>query len=317
MKQHRLINGFTNLYPVWTIAVAVFALFKPSALNWFSGNWVIGALAFVMLNMGFTLTLGDFKRLIQMPGCIAVGFTLHYTIMPISGWAVAHWLKLDPQLAVGLILVASCPCGTASNLMTYLARGNIALSVCLTMISTLLAFVMTPLWCQKLAGQYVPVDAWAMSLSTLKMVVAPVLIGAVLNWLLPRIVKAIAPYTQVMAVVAFLFVTGSIVAVNAASVIANAAVLTVAASLLHVMGFGLGYGAARVFRYPLDIARTLSIEVGMQNGGLAAVLAKTNIPLMPAAAVPAVFSAVVQTIFGSIIATWWRLHPVDKTQPPV
>jgi len=311
MKLHlRLSNWFTNLYPVWTIAMAVFALIRPSALNWFSGDYVIGALAFVMLNMGFTLTLADFRRLGQMPGCIAVGFTLHYTIMPLSGWAVAHWLKLDPQFAVGLILVASCPCGTASNLMTYLARGNLALSVCLTMVSTLLAFVMTPLWCQKLAGQYVPVDAWAMSMSTLKMVVAPVITGALCNWCFPRVVGAIAQYTQVLAVIAFLFVTGSIVSQNAAAVIAHAGLLAVAALVLHVMGFGLGYGMARLFRYPLDIARTLSIEVGMQNGGLAAVLARTNIPLMPMAAVPAVFSALIQTLVGSTVATWWRMHPV-------
>ena len=312
MKKHQLINGFTNLYPVWTIAVAVFSLWKPGALNWFNGNYVIGALAFVMLNMGFTLKAADFRRLGQMPGCVAVGFTLHYTIMPLSGWAVAHWLKIDPQFAVGLILVASCPCGTASNLMTYLARGNLALSVCLTMISTLLAFIMTPLWCEKLAGQYVPVDAWAMSLSTLKMVVVPVLLGALLNWGFPLAVAAVSSYTQVLAVIAFLFVTGNIVATNAEAVVAHAGILAIAASLLHVMGFGLGYSAARLFRYPLDIARTLSIEVGMQNGGLAAVLAKNNIPLMPMAAVPAVFSAVVQTVFGSVIATWWRLHPVEK-----
>ena len=312
MKHHQLINWFTNLYPLWTILVAIYALIMPSTLTWFTGDYVIAALAFVMLNMGFTLKLEDFRRLMKMPGCIAVGFTLHYTIMPISGWAVAHWLKLDPQFAVGLILVASCPCGTASNLMTYLARGNLALSVCLTMISTLLAFVMTPLWCQKLAGQYVPVDAWDMSMKTLKMVVLPVFIGAVLNGLIPRIVKAISEYTQVLAVLAFLCVTGSIVSTNAAQVIANAGLLFIAASILHVMGFGLGYFMARLFGYPRDIARTLSIEVGMQNGGLAAVLAKTNITSMPLAPVPTVFSAVVQTIVGSIIATWWRLHPVDK-----
>ncbi len=315
MKKMRLGEWFTNLYPVWTIGIAIFALIKPSALNWFSGNWVIGALAFVMLNMGFTLTLADFRRLGQMPGCIAVGFVLHYTIMPLSGWLVAHWLKLEPQFAVGLILVASCPCGTASNLMTYLARGNLALSVCLTMISTILAFVMTPLWCEKLAGQYVPVDAWAMSLSTLKMVVAPVLCGAFFNWLSPKAIKVISRFSQVLAVIAFLFVTGSIVAQNAPAVIAHAGLLAIAASLLHVMGFGLGYWTARLFRYPLDIARTLSIEVGMQNGGLAAVLAKTNIPLMPLAAVPAVFSAFIQTLVGGTIATWWRMRPVEKTQP--
>lgn len=311
---HRFIAWFTNLYPVWTIGVAVLALIKPSSLVWFN-PYVVAALGFVMLNMGLTLSVRDFERLGRMPGSVAVGFTLHYTIMPLSGWLVAHWLKLDPQFAVGLILVASCPCGTASNLMTYLARGNLALSVCLTMVSTLLAFVMTPLWCQKLAGHYVPVHAVDMSISTLKMVVGPVLAGVFINWRIPTVVSRIVPWSQVMSVIAFLFVTGSIVAKDADAVRANAGLLAVAALLLHVLGFGLGYGAARLFGYPLNIARTLSIEVGMQNGGLAAALARNNISSMSLAAVPAVFSAFIQTLVGSIIATWWRLHPVPKEDP--
>ncbi len=312
MKSHKFSSWFTSLYPVWTIGIVIFALLKPSVLGWFSGTYVIAALAFVMLNMGLTLTVDDFRRLGRMPGCVAVGFTLHYTIMPFSGWAVAHLLHLPPQFAVGLILVASCPCGTASNLMTYLARGNLALSVCLTMISTLLAFIMTPLWCQKLAGQYTPVDAWQMSLYTLKMVVVPVVCGVFLNWVFPKTVARVSHYTQPLAVVAFLFVSGSIVSQSAAQVMANAGVLLLATTLLHVMGFGLGYWSARLFRYPLDVARTLSIEVGMQNGGLAAVLAKTNIPSMPLSPVPAVFSSIIQTLVGGTIATWWRLRPVEN-----
>ena len=197
--------------------------------------------------------------------------------------------------------------------MTYLARGNLALSVCLTMISTMLAFIMTPLWCQKLAGHYVPVNAIDMSLSTLKIVVVPVLAGGVVNYVAPALVRVIKPWGQVTAVIAFLFVTGAIVAKDASSVIANAGILIIAATLLHVMGFGLGYGSARLFRYPKNIARTLSIEVGMQNGGLAAALARSNISAMPLAAVPAVFSSVLQNVVGGIVATWWRMNPVkDK-----
>lgn len=309
----RGLTWFTNLYPLWTIAVSVLALFKPATLVWFN-PYVVIALGFVMLNMGLTLSVKDLKSLRKMPGSVAVGFILHYTIMPISGWLVAHWLKLDPQFAVGLILVASCPCGTASNLMTYLARGNLALSVSLTMISTLLAFIMTPLWCQLLAGQYVPVRAADMSISTLKMVLVPVLLGVLINWRAPTLVRRVAPFGQVLAVIAFLFVTGSIVAKDAEAVRANVGLLATATALLHVLGFGLGYSAARLLGYPLNIARTLSIEVGMQNGGLAAALARNNIPSMSLAAVPAVFSALIQTLIGSVIATWWRLHPVEKTE---
>jgi BASS family bile acid:Na+ symporter len=308
----RAISWFTNLYPVWTIAVSGLALANPALLVWFN-PYIVVALGFVMLNMGLTLSVKDFNSVGKMPGSVAVGFILHYTIMPLSGWFVAHWLKLDPQFAVGLILVASCPCGTASNLMTYLARGNLALSVCLTMISTMLAFVMTPLWCQKLAGQYVPVSALAMSISTLKMVVVPVLGGVILNWSAPKVVARVVPWGQFLAVLTFLFVTGSIVAKDAEAVKANAGVLAAAALLLHVLGFGLGYGAARLLGYPLNIARTLSIEVGMQNGGLAAALARNNISSMSLAAVPAVFSALIQTLVGSVIATWWRLHPVEES----
>lgn len=302
-------SWFTDLYLLWLIAFAVIALLKPEWLIWFRGQWVVWALTLVMLGMGLTLTIEDFRRLFRMPGSLALGFLAHYTIMPLSGWMLARVLHLDAGFAVGLILVASCPSGTASNVISFLARANVALAVMVTLTSTLLAFVMTPLWCKTLAGTYVPVDAVKLCLSTLQVAVAPVLIGVFCNWRFPGAVARVSRFGPVVSVLAILFITGGIVAQNTDAIIANAGKLALAAVLLHVMGFGIGFSLAKRLKYADDIARTISIEVGMQNGGLAAVLARENFPMQPLAAVPAVFSAIVQNIVGSIMASFWRAHP--------
>ena len=229
--------------------------------------------------------------------------------MPLSGWLLARVLDLDAGFAVGLILVASCPSGTASNVISFLARANVALAVMVTLTSTLLAFVMTPLWCKTLAGAYVPVDAVKLCLSMLQVAVAPVLIGVFCNWRFPKQVATLARFGPVVSVLAIMFITGGIVAANADAIIANAGKLSLAAVLLHVLGLGVGYAVAKTLRYSEDVARTISIEVGMQNGGLAAVLARQNFPSQPMAAVPAVFSAIVQNIVGSIVASYWRARP--------
>lgn len=308
------IKWFTKLYPVWIIGSSVLGLVKPEALNWFSGPWVVWGLAIVMVGMGLTLTLDDFRQLFRMPRWLALGFVAHYTIMPLSGWLISRVLQLEPGLAVGLILVASCPSGTASNVICFLARANVALAVMITLTSTLMAFVMTPLWTQTLAGRYVPVDGWQLSLTTLQVVVLPVLIGVFCNWRFPKTVAKIAPYGPLISVAALIFIAGSIVAQGADAVMANAGKLLVAALLLHLMGFLFGYLVARLLRYPVQVARTVAIEVGMQNGGMAAVLARKNFP-DPMTAVPAVFSSVVQTVVGSLVAGWWRARPVAGATP--
>ncbi len=319
----RFLAWFTNLYPVWLIAAAGVALWQPPSFVWFSGQWIVWALTIVMLGMGFTLSVDDFRRLFRMPGSLALGFLAHYTIMPLTGWALARSLGLESGFAVGLILVASCPSGTASNVVSYLARADVALAVAVTLTSTLLAFIMTPLWCQVLAGHYVPVDALGLGRSTLQAVVLPVLIGVFCNWRFPRGVARIARFGPIVSVVAIVFITGGIVAQNATAVITNAGRLALAALLLHVLGFALGYAVSRLLRYPALVARTVSIEVGMQNGGMAAMLAKKNFPMEPLAAVPAVFSAIVQNLVGSVVAAYWRVRPVpatlaeEKMPPPV
>jgi len=315
-SMQQLLSKFTSLYPLWLVSAATVALVKPEIFAWFTGPWITWAIGTVMLGMGLTLSVEDFKRLARAPGALALGFVAHYTIMPVTGWLLGRVLNLEAGMAVGLILVASCPSGTASNVVCFLAKADVALAVSVTLTSTLFAFVTTPLWCQLLAGHYVPVDAVGLCLSTLKAVVAPVLIGVLCNWKFPRVVAAAARIGPSASVLAIVLITAGIVAQNATAVLANFGKLALGAVLLHVFGFILGYAVARLLGHSDRTARTVSIEVGMQNGGMAAMLAKKNFPTEPLAAVPAVFSGVVQNILGSIIAAWCKRHPVDEPAPP-
>jgi len=305
----RYLNWFTTLYPVWLVGLAVIAFFNPEAMLWFDKNWIFWSLAASMLAMGLTIDLADFARIGKMPGSVALGFACQYTVMPLIGWLIAILLRLDTGMTVGIILVASCPGGMASNVIAYLARANVALSVALTLASTMVAFFFTPMWTSTLAGQKVPVDALGMSISALKLTVAPVLLGVLIRWKLPKTADQIGTFGPSFAVLAFTLVTGGIVAASADQIATNFGSLALAAILLHVAGFTVGYAVTKVLRYPDSIARTVSIEVGMQNGGLAAALARQHFAAMPLAAAAAVFSGVIQNIIGAIVAAWWKRKP--------
>ncbi|MES2739040.1 MAG: bile acid:sodium symporter family protein [Verrucomicrobiota bacterium] len=307
-----LVNRFTSLYPFWLIGTAIVAFVWPPTMAWFSGQWIIWALTTVMLGMGITLTTTDFRNLLKMPSSVALGFLAQYTIMPLAGWGIAHLMNLDRGFSIGLILVAACPGGTASNMITYLARANVALSVVITLVSTLLAFVMTPLWCEMLIGTYIPVDAIGLCLTTLQAVVVPVIIGVFLNWKFPQTVARVAWLGPLLSVIAICFITGGIVAQSADAMAANAGKLTAAVLLLHILGFILGHVVSKALGYSEVVARTVSIEVGMQNGGMAAMLAKKHFTAEPLSAVPAVFSALMQNVLGALLAAWWRARPVPK-----
>ena len=302
----RFFDWFNNLYPIWLVSLSVVSFLKPAVMLWFGPSWIFWSLALSMLGMGLTLSLEDFKGIARMPGSVALGFVAQYTIMPLAGWATARLLGLEPGLAVGIILVASCPGGMASNMISYLARANVALSVVLTLFSTLLAFFFTPMWTSSLAGQYVPVDAWGLCKSALQLTIAPVLLGVLIRWKMPRTAQHIGLAGPTIAVLAFVCVTGGIVAASADSIAQNFAVLALAAFILHIIGFGLGYLVPKLLRYPESVARTVSIEVGMQNGGMAASLARLHFSSMPLAAAAGVFSGVIQNIIGGIVAAFWK-----------
>jgi BASS family bile acid:Na+ symporter len=305
----RFLDWFNNLYPVWLVSLAVIAYLRPQTMLWFDRPWIFWSLALSMLGMGLTLNPSDFKSVGRMPGCVVLGFVAQYTVMPLTGWLLAKVLRLDSGMAVGMILVASCPGGMASNMISYLARANVALSVVLTMCSTMLAFVFTPMWTTLLAGTYVPVDAWGLCLSALQLTVAPVALGVLIRWKLPRMADRVGACGPTFAVVAFVLVSGGIVAASANEIAAHFGTLAFAAFALHVTGFGMGYVIPKTLRYPESVARTVSIEVGMQNGGMAAALARQHFAAMPLAATVGVFSAVMQNILGGIAASWWKRRP--------
>jgi bile acid:Na+ symporter, BASS family len=314
IDMQQFLNGFTKLYPVWLVGTALLAFFWPPSMLWFSGQWIVWALSLSMLGMGLTLSPKDFQGILKMPGSVTLGFVCQYTVMPLIGWGIAKALQLEPGFAVGLILVASCPGGMASNMISFLARANLALSVVLTMVSTMMAFIATPLWTSALAGQYVPVDAVGLCLSTLQAVIAPIVIGVLCNWKFPKTVARVSPFGPAVAVLALSLITGGIVAASAPKIAENFGTLVLATFALHVIGFAIGYLVPRLLKYPEQVSRTVSIEVGMQNGGMAAMLAKLHFASQPLAAVPAVFSGVMQNILGGLLASWWHGRPTAESQ---
>jgi BASS family bile acid:Na+ symporter len=267
-----------------------------------------------MLGMGLTLSVDDCKRVLKMPRAVAIGFAAQYLIMPFLGWSIAHLLKLETPFAVGLILVACCPGGTASNVVNFLARANVALSVLMTACSTIGAIVMTPLLTKWLAGQYVPVDALGLFVSTLQIVLAPVVIGVALNRYAPRLVKFVLPGAPLISVLAIVLICASIIGSSAEPLKQSAGVLLLAVFLLHAGGFWLGYLFSRLLRCDELTSRTISVEVGMQNSGLGAALARAHFPALPLAALPCAISATFHSVIGSMLAGYWRMRPVDS--PP-
>ena len=301
----RLLPHLINAFPLWVLAFSLNALIHPPWFTWFAGPLIVGALAVIMLGMGLTLTFEDFRRMARNPRPVAFGFCAQFLVMPALGWSIATMLRLDTPFAVGLILVSCCPGGTASNLVAFLARGDVALSVVMTTCTTIAAVIMTPLLTHLLAGQLVQVDAWGLLWSTAQVVLLPVTAGVVLNQLFPRTIARITPAAPLASVLACAMIIGSIVGQSSATIRTSGGLLLLGVVLLHSGGFALGYFASRLVRYSPRIARTLSIEVGMQNSGLGVVLARGHFP-DPLTAVPGAISAVCHSIIGSLLAGVWR-----------
>ena len=308
----KILDWFINLYAVWIVLAFILGFYFPEVFMWFTkGHWMTGAMAVVMLGMGVTLNISDFKEIIKMPKTITLAAICQYTIMPLLGWLIAKVMQLPLEFAVGLILFSCCPGGTASNLIAYIGRANVALSILMTAFSTILAIIMTPLLTQLLAGQMVPVDGWGILLNVIEVVLLPVALGVFIKYKYPNIVKKMGQTGPVISTWAIVFISGGIIAPAVLEgkeiLVQNMDKVFISTFLLHSMAFVAGYFVAKLFGYDSKIARTVSIETGMQNGGLAAILAKNNFQmLMPFVSIPAVFGSVVQTIIGGVLATYWR-----------
>ena len=301
----RALARATDLFPVWVVAGGLIGLAHPPWVTWFRGELIVWGLAGIMLGMGITLGPDDFRAAFRRPRAVGFGVLAQYGIMPLLGWTVATALGLETPLAVGLILVASCPGGTASNVVTYLARGDVALSILMTTASTLGAVVMTPLLTSWLAGRYVPVDGWGLVRSTAQVVLLPVLAGVGLNAFFPRVVRFAHPAAPLVSVLFVALIVASILAESAHQLRGSAGRLLVAVLALHGGGFGLGYLLSHAMGHPRRVSRTVSIEVGMQNSGLAVVLSRLHF-MNPLTALPGALSAIVHCVLGSALAAVWR-----------
>lgn len=316
----RLLNLLANLFPIWVLVCCLVALWRPTAFAWF-GPCLVPGLGVIMLGMGITLSAGDFAKVLRTPRPIVLGFAAQFSIMPLLGWAIAMAFDLPTELAVGLILVSCCPGGTASNVVTYIARANLALSLLMTMCSTFGAIVLTPLLTKWLVGERLPVDGWGLFASTVQVVLLPVLAGLALHHLMPKLVEKVTPVAPLVSVVVIALICAYVIGKNSELVLEHGTQLLAAVATLHAGGFALGYAAARLFGYEELTRRTVSIEVGMQNSGLGTVLATQHFTNpttgLCLAAVPCAISATMHSLIGSALAVWWRGRlPVEETSRP-
>ena len=257
----------------------------------------------IMLGMGMTLRAADFAIVARRPWALLLGVAAQYVVMPGVAWLLTQALSLPAAVAAGVVLVGAAPGGTAYNVMVYLAKGDTALSVAMTSVSTLLAPLLTPLLVLWLAGEYLPVDAGGLFTSIVQIVLVPVLLGLVLRLVVPRLVERVLPALPLVSVVGITAVVVVVVAGSADTITSVGLVVVLAVVLHNGLGLALGYGIARVTGMDVSARRAISIEVGMQNSGLAAGLATVH--FSPAAALPAAVFSVWHNVSGSLLAGYW------------
>ncbi|MCW2132561.1 bile acid:sodium symporter family protein [Arthrobacter sp. VKM Ac-2550] len=310
IREDRAATIAVTLFPILILAGGVVAFLFPSAFTGW-GALVTPALGIIMFGMGLTLTPPDFALIAKRPIPVVLGVIAQFVIMPLLGLLISMALGLPPALAAGVILVGCCPGGTASNVVSYLAKGDVALSVAMTSVSTLLAPLLTPVLTLWLANQYMPVDAASMAGSIVQIVLIPVVLGLVARFFLPGIVAKALPLLPWVSVLAITYVVIAVVSGSAAAIAAAGLLVFIAVVLHNGLGYALGYGAACLFKLPISSRRTTAIEVGMQNSGLAAGLAAQH--LTPESALPAAIFSVWHNVSGALIAAFWRRRDAAKS----
>jgi BASS family bile acid:Na+ symporter len=291
-----------TLFPLGAIAISIFAVFFPNNLSQM-GDAIVPLLGIVMFGMGMTLTFDDFKRVFTKPKLIGLGVSLQYILMPLIAWVLSLILQLPLPLMAGLVLVGSCPGGTASNVICYLARGDVALSITLTSVATLLAVIFTPIMTWLYIGQKIPVSIIAMMISIFMIIIIPVSLGVLFNIYFGDTLVRVKRTFPFISVLAIIIIIGIIVARNQPQ-LPQLAVPVILAVILH-NSFGLlsGYLLPKFLGFDKKICRTLAIEIGMQNSGLGVALADKF--FIATAALPGAIFSIWHNISGALLAAFW------------
>ena len=304
-----ILNSINRLFPLWAIVFSALAYLYPEGFVPFKAA-IVPLLALIMFCMGLTLSGADFKRVLSQPKIIALGVSLQFLLMPVLAFIIAKVLQLPPQLAAGLILVGCCSGGTASNVICFLAKANVALSITLTMLSTLLGLFLTPLLSSFYIDATITVDTFSMFISILKMVIAPVIAGIILHQFLPKAVQRCEPLLPTLSIAAIVFIIAIVVALNQTRLADLSLLILIAVVLHNTLGLATAYTLSRLLGLDETDCRTIAIEVGMQNSGLAVALAMKY--LTAAAALPAALFSIWHNIMGSLLASFWQQRSTDK-----
>ena len=302
----RICHYISEYMGILVLAAALLALAFPTALQQVRPmviNYLLGA---VMFGMGLTLNLQDFKIVFSRPKDVIIGCLAQFTIMPLLAWALASLFRLDEALALGVVLVGCCPGGTASNVITYLAKGDLALSVGMTGVSTVLAPFLTPLLTWALAGKSVDVDVASMFLSILWVVILPIVLGLLVKWLWPKMTEKATDYLPAFSSIAIAMIVAIVIAANAGKLLAGGLIIVVVVMLHNICGLSMGYLIGRLLGLSEPKKRAISIEVGMQNSGLASSLATIHFAAYPLATIPGAIFSVWHNLSGAAVAYLYR-----------
>ena len=310
MNSLKLVCNFIARWMgILVLLVAILSLAVPASFKWIDTWWINPLLGIIMFGMGLTLSPNDFKVVLSRPKDILIGCLAQFTVMPSLAWLLASAFSLPKELALGVILVGCCPGGTASNVITYLAKGDLALSVGMTATSTLLAPLLTPLLVWLLAGTMVDIDTVGMLQSIVYVVIAPIIGGLLCQRFLPRTTKSLTPFLPAFSSLVIAITVGVVVSHNADRLMAGGMLVVFVVMLHNLLGFSIGFLIGRLLRLSVPKRIAVSIEVGMQNSGLASSLAVLHFAAYPLATIPGAIFSVWHNISGAIAAKLYQKMP--------
>lgn len=298
----RICDFISRYMGVVVLLTAVVALLLPDTFQWVDAIYINPLLGVVMFGMGLTLNPADFKIVFSRPKDVIIGCLAQFIVMPVLAWLLAKVFHLSPELALGVILVGCCPGGTASNVITYLAKGDLALSVGMTATSTVLAPFLTPLITWLMAGTFVHVDAMSMFFSIVQVVILPIVIGFIIQHNSPKFTSQVVAYLPTFSSLAITFIVGIIVSHNAEKLLTSGLLIILVVMLHNVCGLLLGFSIGKLLKLEYKKCVAISIEVGMQNSGLASSLATLHFAAYPLATIPGAIFSVWHNISGALMA---------------
>ena len=302
-----LLNNISNFFgkymAVIVLVIAAAALFVPQTGLWISLSWINYLLMIIMFGMGLSLKFEDFKIVLIRPKDIIIGCVAQFTIMPLLAFVLCKLFNLEPALMVGVILVGACPGGTSSNVITYLSKGDVALSVGMTSINTILAPVLTPLITYLLLSTTVNVDTFSMFISIINVVIIPIVLGFVINKFFAKFTQKVIKILPLISVMGICMIVASVVSHNASKILSTGLIVFSVVILHNILGYVCGFGLGKILKYNTAKTKAISIEIGMQNSGLATNLALTSFASLAMATVPGAIFSVWHNISGAILAS--------------